>query len=140
MPGLPGEYGAAAGRLIARGREISAHEYLAALGAGLAAAEQLHALLDDCDAILTPTLGRQPMPIDEVPPFLSEAWLGYIQFMVPVSYAGLPAVAIPAGSNEGLPLSVQLIGRPRGEAALLDLAQHLEAAPGFGFRRPPGFD
>jgi amidase len=140
MPGLPAEYGAAAGRLIARGREISAREYLAALQAGLAAAEHLHALLDDCDAILTPALGRQPMPIDEVPPFLSDAWLGYIQFMVPVSYAGLPAAAVPAGTNHGLPLSVQLVGRPGGEAALLDLAEHLEAAPGFGFQRPPGLD
>jgi amidase len=140
LPGEPGEYGASSGRLIARGRQISAREYLTALGAGLAAADHLHDLLRDCDAILTPALGRQPMPIAEVPPFLSDAWLSYIQFMVPVSYAGLPAVSVPAGSNDGLPLSVQLVGRPGGEAALLDLAEQLEASPGFGFRRPPGWD
>jgi Asp-tRNA(Asn)/Glu-tRNA(Gln) amidotransferase A subunit family amidase len=140
MPGEPGEYGNAAGRLIARGRELSARQYLAALTAGLAAAETLHRVLRDHDAILTPTLGRQPMPFSEVPTFLSDAWLGYTQFMLPVSYAGLPAVSVPAGLHEGLPVGVQLIGRFRREADLLALAEGLEAEPGFGFQRPPGFE
>jgi Asp-tRNA(Asn)/Glu-tRNA(Gln) amidotransferase A subunit family amidase len=140
MPGEPAEYGSGAGRLIARGREVSARQYLAALTAGLAAAEALHRVLRDHDAILTPTLGRQPMPFAEVPPFLSEAWLGYTQFMLPVSYAGLPAVSVPAGLHEGLPVGVQLIGRFRQEAELLALAERLEAEPGFGFQRPPGFE
>jgi Asp-tRNA(Asn)/Glu-tRNA(Gln) amidotransferase A subunit family amidase len=140
MPGEPAEYGSSAGRLIARGREVSARQYLAALTAGLAAAEALHRVLRDHDAILTPTLGRQPMPFSEVPAFLSEAWLGYTQFMLPVSYAGLPAVSVPAGLREGLPVGVQLIGRFQREAELLALAERLEAEPGFGFQRPPGFE
>jgi Asp-tRNA(Asn)/Glu-tRNA(Gln) amidotransferase A subunit family amidase len=35
---------------------------------------------------------------------------------------------------------VQLVGRPGREWELLDLAEQLEAADGFGFRRPPGLD
>jgi len=140
MPGEPGEYGASAGRLIARGREIKAQQLLSALESGLAAAQVLHEVLRDYDAILTPTLGRRPMPIPEVPAFLSEDWLGYTQFMLPVSYAGLPAVCLPAGVNEGLPVGVQLIGRFQGESELLDLAEELEAQSGFGFQTPPGFD
>jgi Asp-tRNA(Asn)/Glu-tRNA(Gln) amidotransferase A subunit family amidase len=140
MPGEPAEYGSSAGRLIARGREVSARQYLAALTGGLAAAEALHRVLRDHDAILTPTLGRQPMPFVEVPAFLSEAWLAYTQFVLPVSYAGLPAVSVPAGLHEGLPVGVQLIGRFRREAELLALAERLEAEPGFGFQRPPGFE
>jgi Asp-tRNA(Asn)/Glu-tRNA(Gln) amidotransferase A subunit family amidase len=140
MPGEPAEYGSSAGRLIARGREVSARQYLGALTGGLAAAEALHRVLRDHDAILTPTLGRQPMPFSEVPAFLSEAWLGYTQFMLPVSYAGLPAVSVPAGLHEGLPVGVQLIGRFRREAELLALAERLEAEPGFGFQRPQGFE
>jgi Asp-tRNA(Asn)/Glu-tRNA(Gln) amidotransferase A subunit family amidase len=140
MPGEPGEYGASAGRLIARGREIKAQQLLSALESGLAAAQVLHEVLRDYDAILTPALGRRPMPIPEVPAFLSEDWLGYTQFMLPVSYAGLPAVCLPAGVNEGLPVGVQLIGRFQGESELLDLAEELEAQPGFGFQTPPGFD
>jgi Asp-tRNA(Asn)/Glu-tRNA(Gln) amidotransferase A subunit family amidase len=49
-------------------------------------------------------------------------------------------VSVPAGQHEGLPVGVQLVGRPWAEWALLDVAEALEAAPGFGFQRPPGFD
>jgi Asp-tRNA(Asn)/Glu-tRNA(Gln) amidotransferase A subunit family amidase len=140
MPGEPGGYGLAAGALIARGRQVTAPEYLGALAAGLGAAAHLTDLLRDHDFILTPTLGRLPMPISSVPAFLSEGWLSYTQFVLPVSYAGLPAVSLPAGFSDGLPVAVQLIGRADGEGALLDLAEQLESAPGFGFQRPPGFD
>ena len=75
-----------------------------------------------------------------MPPFLSDEWLSYTQFVLPVSYAGLPAVSLPAGFSDGLPIAVQLVGRANGEGALLDLAEELEGKPGFGFQRPPGFD
>jgi aspartyl-tRNA(Asn)/glutamyl-tRNA(Gln) amidotransferase subunit A len=140
MPGEPGDYGVAAGNLIARGRQITAREYLEALRAGLAAAGRLTSLLQDHDFILTPTLGRLPMPISSVPPFLSEEWLSYTQFVLPVSYAGLPALSLPAGLSDGLPVAVQLVGQANGEGMLLDFAEQLESAPGFGFQRPPGFD
>ncbi|HZV48367.1 MAG TPA: amidase [Candidatus Dormibacteraeota bacterium] len=140
VPGEPGDYGPAAGRLIAAGRAIGARDYLAALESGTTAAWALRRLLDDHDAILTPTLGRPPMPIPEVPPFLEEAWTAYIQFVLPVSFAGLPALSLPAGLHEGLPVGVQLIGRPWGEWPLLDLAEQLEARPGFGFQPPPGWE
>lgn len=139
LPGEPGEYGTAAGALIATGRSTPVREFLAALQSGLAAAEPLRRLVEGCDAVLTPTLGRRPMPIAEVPAFLSDAWVGYTQFVLPVSFSGLPAASVPAGLRDGLPVGVQLIGRPNGEWALLDLAEQLEAAPGFGFQRPPDF-
>ncbi|HXM58841.1 MAG TPA: amidase [Candidatus Dormibacteraeota bacterium] len=140
MPGQPADYGAEAGALIAQGREQSVREYLEAFTAGLTAARHLHRLLDDHDAILTPTLGRVPMPVAEVPPFLGEAWCGYTQYVLPVSFAGLPAVSVPAGANGGLPVGIQLVGRPLGERALLDLAEQLESAPGFGFQPPSGWE
>jgi Asp-tRNA(Asn)/Glu-tRNA(Gln) amidotransferase A subunit family amidase len=140
LPGDPGEYGEAAGRLIRRGREVGAAAYLAALQSGLAAAARLRDVLGGADALLTPTLGLAPMPIDRVPAFLEDAWTAYTQFVLPVSFAGLPAVSVPAGRHAGLPVGVQLVGRPGGEWALLDLAERLEATPGFGFERPPGWD
>jgi len=140
MPGEPAEYGEAAGQLIAAGRRLGVREYLEALRTGLDAARPLHRALEDHDAILTPTLGRLPMPIAEVPPFLGEAWCAYTQFVLPVSFAGLPAVSVPAGLAGGLPVGVQLVGRPLGEWPLLDLAEQLERAEGFGFQRPPGWD
>ena len=140
MPGEPTEYGEAAGRLIAQGRSCTVQRYLDAFAAGLSSARLLHRILEDHAAILTPTLGRLPMPIHQVPAFLQAEWCEYTQFVLPVSFAGLPAVSVPAGQHDGLPVGVQLVGHYRQEWELLELAEQLESAPGFGFERPPGWD
>src|SRR5215472_1388699 len=139
MPDEPEDYGEAAGRLIAAGRRLGAREYLEACRAGMDAARLVHRALEDHDAILTPTLGLPPMPIADVPPFLGDAWCAYTQFVLPVSFAGLPAVSVPAGLADGLPVGVQLVGRPLGEWTHHDLAEQLERADGFGFQQPPGW-
>ena len=53
-------------------------------------------------------------------------------FTVTVNLAGLPGVAVPTGLNgQGLPLGLQLIGRPWEEGDLLNTAYALERAAGF---------
>ena len=53
---------------------------------------------------------------------------------------GQPAAAVPAGlSAEGMPRSVQLVGRPQDEATLLSLAGQLEAERSWPELRPPLF-
>lgn len=137
-PGNPADYGAAVGELIRKGRTITAAEYLAARADGELAARPLRdALEQGLGALLTPTLGQVPMPIGEVPSFLGDSYGQYVQFVLPVSFAGLPAISIPAGVVDGLPIAVQLIGLENQEWALLDLAEELEAIEGFGFQRPP---
>jgi Asp-tRNA(Asn)/Glu-tRNA(Gln) amidotransferase A subunit family amidase len=80
------------------------------------------------------------MRIEEVPAFLSEPYGRYIQFVLPVSFAHTPAVSVPAGLHDGLPVGIQLVGKPGQEWALLDLAEALEGISGFGFQRPGGLD
>ena len=139
-PGEPEEYGPVR-TLLAEGRSISAPDYWLALQAGLAAGRRIRDRLEaGFDAILTPTIGLLPMPHDQVPAFLGEAWNQHVQFVLPVSYSWLPSISIPAGEAEGLPVGVMLVGRIRQEMALLDLAEQLEGLDGFGFRRPPGWD
>jgi Asp-tRNA(Asn)/Glu-tRNA(Gln) amidotransferase A subunit family amidase len=136
-PGDPEAFGAAAGRLIAEGRAITSTALMAAMRDGMLSALRVTQMSRRFDALLTPTLGRVPMPIPDVPPFLSEDWASYVQFVLPVSFAGLPAVSVPAGTHGGLPVGVQLAGRAGREWDLLDLAEALEAEPGHGFQRPP---
>ncbi len=53
-------------------------------------------------------------------------------FTVTVNLAGLPGVSVPAGlDHQGLPLGLQLIGQPWGEADMLNTAYALEQASGF---------
>ena len=54
------------------------------------------------------------------------------------NYTGQPAAAVPAGfTADGLPLSVQLVGRPNDEATLLSLAAQIEAEQPWAERLPP---
>ncbi|EBA09923.1 Asp-tRNA(Asn)/Glu-tRNA(Gln) amidotransferase subunit GatA [Sagittula stellata] len=84
------------------------------------------------DAILTPAtpsaafgLGEM-VEADPVAMYLNDV------FTVTVNLAGLPGVSVPAGLNgQGLPLGLQLIGRPWEEGDLLNTAYALERAAGF---------
>lgn len=56
----------------------------------------------------------------------------------PFNVTGQPAIAIPAGfTPDGLPLGVQLVGRPGDEVTIIALAAQIEAATSWTQRRPP---
>jgi aspartyl-tRNA(Asn)/glutamyl-tRNA(Gln) amidotransferase subunit A len=129
-------------QLAEQGRALTAMDYFHAFESATEAANRTVAvpLQMRFDYLLTPTLGLQPMAIEKVPAFLGDEWASYIQFVLPVSFARVPAISIPAGLHHGLPVGVQLVGRFGQEYELLDFAQELEAVPGFGFQRPPGLE
>ena len=84
------------------------------------------------DAILTPTtpsaaFGLGDMAeVDPVEMYLNDV------FTVTVNLAGLPGISVPAGLDaQGLPLGLQLIGKPWQEGDLLNTAYALESAAGF---------
>jgi Asp-tRNA(Asn)/Glu-tRNA(Gln) amidotransferase A subunit family amidase len=142
FPADPEQFAAGIRKLVEQGRALSARDYFEAFEAAYAAAFNVvvKPLLSEFDFLLTPTLGLVPMPIEAVPPFLSQPYGRYIQFVLPVSFAHTPAVSVPAGLHHGLPVGVQLVGRSGEEWQLLALAEQLEAMPGFGFQRPPGLE
>jgi aspartyl-tRNA(Asn)/glutamyl-tRNA(Gln) amidotransferase subunit A len=84
------------------------------------------------DAILTPATPSAAFGLGEMSdadPI--EMYLNDV-FTVTVNLAGLPGIAVPVGLNaEGLPLGLQLIGRPWEEGALLNYAYVLESRAGF---------
>jgi amidase len=142
FPANPELFAAGIRKLVEQGRALSALDYFQAFESASGGAYQVvvKPLLTEFDFLLTPTLGLVPMRIEEVPSFLSEPYGRYIQFVLPVSFARTPAVSIPAGLHDGLPIGVQLVGRSGHEWELLAVAEQLEAMPGFGFQRPPGYD
>jgi aspartyl-tRNA(Asn)/glutamyl-tRNA(Gln) amidotransferase subunit A len=53
-------------------------------------------------------------------------------FTVPASLAGLPGISVPAGlGDDGLPLGLQILGRPFDESGVFRVAQAIEDAAGF---------
>jgi len=129
-------------RLAEEGRGLTAMNYFHAFESATDAANRAVGvpLQTRYDFLLTPTLGMVPMRIENVPAFLGEEWARYIQFVLPVTFARVPAISIPAGLHDGLPIGVQLVGRFAQEYELLDFAEELEAMPGFGFQRPPNLE
>ncbi len=90
------------------------------------------AFADGVDAILTPATPSAAFPLgamadaDPVRMYLNDV------FTVTVNLAGLPGLAVPAGLDaHGLPLGLQLIGRPWEEGPLLNAGYALERACGF---------
>lgn len=90
-------------------------------------------------------------PVVQVPPFaVTSTWVHsiagqpqstYLDWMRSaywISATGLPAMSVPCGfTPDGLPVGIQLIGRPQSELALLQIAYGVEQATGAGTRRPP---
>ena len=84
------------------------------------------------DAILTPATPSSAFGLGEMADADPVAMYLNDVFTVTVNLAGLPGISVPVGLDaKGLPLGLQLIGRPWEEAALLNHAYVLERAAGF---------
>jgi len=90
--------------------------------------------MEDCPVLLMPPCGVTAFPHRTRHWKFGEEEIGLFQAMMPATpfnLLGLPAVVIPLGvSREGLPIGVQLVGRPYEEERILDLAVRLEKARG----------
>ena len=83
------------------------------------------------DVILTPTAPSDAFAIGENTDDPVTMYLNDV-FTVPTSLAGLPGISVPAGlSARGLPLGLQLVGRPFDEETVLSAAAAMESAAGF---------
>jgi len=131
--------------LVGVGRSLSARQ----LGESLAALAEFERSIirqfSGMDAVLTPALALTPRPIgwydreDGERNFAQQ--VQYTPFTSFVNVSGLPAITLPVLHTEGgLPMGVQLIGRPGGEATLLAIGAQLERRIGWQHRHPPQWD
>jgi amidase len=105
-------------------------------------ARRLVSFLSPYDALLTPALAERPLPIGTLDTAAAEPMStftrsGLFTPYTPVFNAdGQPGISLPLFQGEdGLPLGVQIVGRPAGEQNLLALAAQLEAANPWAERR-----
>ena len=99
----------------------------------------MQGFLENFDVLACPTVGCMPRNsdvewIDEIEGESFDDYLGWMKFAFLATTTGLPAVSVPvAVSSEGLPIGIQLIGPPRGEATVLAAARAVEMAVGGPF-------
>jgi amidase len=94
------------------------------------------------DAVVAPALAEAPVLLDDVhwqtddPMGLFRRSGEFTPFTAVANVSGQPAIALPFDEHEGVPVAVQVFGRPAGEGDLLALAAQLEAARPWAHRRP----
>jgi amidase len=99
-------------------------------------------LWDEVDVLMTPGLATTAIGAEggfgRAAPAAIDMAGRFTPFTAPFNVTGQPAVALPAGlGSDGLPLSVQLVGRLGAEELLYSLAAQIEAADPWAPRRPP---
>jgi amidase len=148
------------GRMI-NGREPEEHEMeplswalwqlvgtMSALDANLASAQLqifargFHGWMDQYDVVIAPALAEAPVLLDDVhwqtddPMGLFARSGRFTPFTAVANVTGQPAIAVPFDEHEGLPVAVQLFGRPAREGDLLAVATQIETARPWAQRRP----
>jgi amidase len=107
-----------------------------------ALAERIQSIFHDVDVVITPGNATGPSRVGAYQRLGGIASLLAVSQRVPFfeiwNLTGQPAAAVPWGlDGNGIPLSIQLVGRPNDEATLLSLGAQIEAARPWAQRRPP---
>jgi aspartyl-tRNA(Asn)/glutamyl-tRNA(Gln) amidotransferase subunit A len=128
-----GDYGAQVRNRLQNGLAYSAVEYLEALrwrGPALAAH---FAAINGVDIVIAPASRAAAPTIEETDvgggPGAEAAIQAITRFMRPINYLGLPVLAVPAGaSRSGMPIGLQLIGRPFDDETAIALGRAFQTA------------
>ncbi|MEO6944126.1 MAG: amidase [Lacisediminihabitans sp.] len=128
--------------LVERGRAISARQLAEALAALALFERSIIRQFSGFDAVVTPSLAMTPRPLgwydseDGERNFAQQ--VQYTPFTSFANVTGLPSITLPvAMTGHGLPMGVQLVGRPGGEATLLAIGAQLERRLQWQKRHPP---
>jgi amidase len=128
--------------LIDAASHLNAVDYVRATARLRDISRRIIAFFDDYDLLLTPTLAQPPVPIgalEDDDPWVQFANAGrFTPFTQVANITGLPAVSLPLSwTDAGLPVGVQLVGRPAGEATLIRVSAQVEEARPWNDRRAP---
>jgi amidase len=125
-----------------RGNEVRAPELILAQAYLQFTVRAAWKIINDYDAVLTPTLAQPPAPVgyfDEVTPAENfERQKGFTPFTAVYNVTGQPAVNLPLyWTGAGLPIGVMLAGPMGGEGLLISLSAQVEAARPWKDRHSP---
>lgn len=135
------EIGADVRMLLEQGRLLSAVDYINAQRLRRQMRDEFLAVFEDVDLLLTPVtptgagrIGERTVSIQGVP---EDFRLATTRLVRGINVLGIPALSLPCGFDaDGMPVGLQIIGKPFAEAAVLAAGAALEDETGFWERRP----
>jgi amidase len=131
-------------QVVRMGRMVGEAGLARALASEAALVARVGRVFEDYDVLLTPATARPALRLGEYEGrgalWTMNGGTRLVPFLGTWNATGQPAVSVPTGFTEdGLPLAVQLVGRPNDEATLLTLAAQLEAERPWAQHRPDAF-
>jgi aspartyl-tRNA(Asn)/glutamyl-tRNA(Gln) amidotransferase subunit A len=130
-------------RFLELGNFILARDYLQAQRYRTLIGRHIAAKLQEVDLIVTPTLPITATPFAQptvtIRGMEQPVYLALLRNTEPFNLTGLPALTVPCGfSAEGLPIGMQIVGRPFEESAALRVGDAFQRATDWHDRHPPG--
>jgi len=128
---------------IAQGRKVTAQDIYDAQRQRTVIYHAMRVFLDDFDVLACAVVGIEPGPVEvEYPPIVNgvpsgDDYISWLKFSFLATTTQLPALSIPCGfTKSGMPVGIQLIGPPHGDARLLQVARVLEDSWGLADNVP----
>jgi len=122
------------------GSILPAHAYYKAQKLRSLLRDEVLAALEKYDVLVLPTCGRPAQPIQDDPPITSKETASRLPYLLTrlFNLSSCPAASVPCGfSSDGLPIGLQIGGRPGGEEMILRVAHAYEQATTWHTVRPP---
>jgi aspartyl-tRNA(Asn)/glutamyl-tRNA(Gln) amidotransferase subunit A len=127
---------------IEQGLRFSATDYLRAMRRRPLVMQQVARAMEAVDVVITPGVGSEAASLADMTVSVNGA-RHPLQLVLPhntmiFDYTGLPALMVPAGQgSSGLPVAIQIVGKPFDDALCLSLGSAFQRATGFHLQAPP---
>ena len=127
---------------IERGLNITPSQIFDAERARIELYKNVTAFFETHDFLICPAASIAPFPVDqryvtEIDGKPCETYIDWFSITFALTMTACPTISVPCGfTSEGLPVGVQIMGKPRGEAALLRVAKLFEEAVSISTRLP----
>jgi amidase len=127
---------------VERGRNLSMEQHHAASAAKERLYQRVVEFFSRYDVLLCPVVQVPPFPVEteyitEIDGHEMTSYIEWMRACTDVTVMNAPAISVPAGFTEqGLPIGLQVVGPPRGDQRVLQVAHQFEQATRVGERRP----
>ena len=127
---------------IERGLNIMPSQIFEAERVRIELFKKIIAFFETHDFLICPAASIAPFPVDqryvtEIDGRPCETYIDWFSITFALTMTSCPTISIPCGfTSEGLPVGIQIMGKPRGEAALLQVAKQFEQAIGIAAQLP----